>query len=368
MPEQSLYEVLGVSRNATAREIKKAYFDLAKIEHPDKGGNEEKFKQIQTAYDVLSDDDKRRVYEMTGSTQEQAHEHPFAGMSGMGMHGMPGMGMPGMPGMPGMHFNMGDIFGNMFGGPKQPSKRPKGANKVHELPLSLSDFYNGKKMRIDLDREVFCVPCSGKGHLTVKTCNECRGSGTKETLMQIGPGMMAVNRGPCGACRGEGTLKGNPCSTCSSRGVITSQKALTVTIVPGSSLGETIVFPEACSDSQEADKPGDLHIRLTGADEPSLDIRRDGVHLRGSFTLSLSESLLGCVKRVLHHPGFTSGLDVPIPAGTQRKEEIVLKGKGMPDKNGGFGDFIALVDVNVGDAERAVLESHRMDLQNLFSL
>ena len=376
MPE-SLYDVLGVSRDASQKDIKKAYFDLAKVEHPDKGGSEEKFKKIQTAYEVLSDDEKRRHYEMTGSTQEQAPS-PFAGMP---MGGMPGM--HGMPGMPGMHFNMGDIFGNMFGGQggqmRQQTKRPKGANKVHELPLSLSDFYLGKKMRIDLDREVFCVGCDGKGHLTVKTCNDCRGAGIRVTLIQVGPGMMMENRSPCGTCRGEGSIKTNPCGGCSSRGVVTGQKVLTVNIVPGSSLGETIVFPEACSDSQEADKPGDLHIRLTAADE-QLDVQRDGSTLRASFTITLRESLVGCVKRILRHPGFTDGLDVPIPAGTQRKEEVVLSGKGMPlmplmplmaqhqtpDKK--FGDLIVLVDIKVTDAEREALKIHTMALQGLFSM
>jgi len=366
MPE-SLYDILGVSRDAATKDIKKAYFDLAKVEHPDKGGSEEKFKKIQNAYEILSDEGKRRHYEMTGSTQEQT-ESPFGGMP---MH-MGGMG--GMPGMPGMQFNMGDIFGNIFGGghggQKQQMKRPKGANKVHELPLSLSDFYLGKKMRIDLDREVFCGPCNGKGYLSMKTCNECRGAGVKETLMQIGPGMMAVNRTPCGPCRGEGTLKTNPCGPCSTRGVVTGQKVLTVNIVAGSSLGETIVFPEACSDSQEADKPGDLHIRLTAADE-QLDVQRDGANLRASFSLTLAESLLGCVKRILRHPGFTEGLDVVIPAGTQRKEEVVLSGKGMPcmplspDKK--FGDLIVLIDVKVTDMEREALKRHSVALQGLFN-
>ena len=373
MPE-SLYQVLGVSRDASAKEIKKAYFDLAKIEHPDKGGNEEKFKQIQTAYDILSDDGKRRMYDMTGNTQEQAD--PFGGMGGMhgmpGMHGMGGMGgmpgMHGMPGMPGMQFNMGDIFGNMFGGggSKQPTKRPKGANKVHELPLSLSDFYHGKSVRIDLDKDVFCSACSGKGHLSVRTCGECRGAGVKETLLQLGPGMMAVNRGQCGACRGEGTLKGNPCTTCSSRGLTTTKKILSVTIAPGSSLGETIVFAEACSDSQDAEKPGDLQIRLTGADEPGLDVQRDGTHLRSSFTLTLTESLLGCVKRIMSHPGFTDGLDIPIPAGTQRKEEVIVSGKGMPTK-GGFGNFIAHIDIVVTEHEYEILEKQKLSLQRLFA-
>lgn len=369
MPEPSLYEVLGVPKNANAKDIKKAYFDLAKVVHPDKGGDEERFKQIQTAYDVLSDDDRRRKYDMTGNTQDQpGQENPF-GFGGMpGMHPMGGFGMPGMHPMGGMPFNMGDMFGNMFG-PRQPgqTKRPKGANKVHELSLSLSDFYLGKKVRIDLDREVFCVPCNGKGHLSVNTCGDCRGSGIKETLLQIGPGMMAVNRGPCGSCRGEGTIKGTPCSPCSARGVVFSQKVLSVTITPGSSLGETIIFPEACSDSQEAEKPGDLHIRLTAADEPGLDVRRDGVTIRCNFTISLTDTLLGSTRRLRNHPGFPDGLDVPIPAGTQRNEEVILVGKGMPDKKGGFGDCIAHIDVKVTAEEKAYLEKHAMSLQAMFT-
>ena len=367
MPEQSLYEVLGVPKTANAKEIKKAYFDLAKVVHPDKGGDEERFKKIQTAYDVLSDDGKRRNYDMTGSTQDQpANANPF------GFGGMPGMhpmgGFPGMHPMGGMQFNMNDMFGNMFG-PRQPghTKRPKGANKVHELPIGLADFYHGKKVRIDLDREVFCESCSGKGHLTVNTCGDCRGSGVKESLVQLGPGMMAVNRAACGSCRGEGTIKGTPCSPCSSRGVVFAQKVLIVTIIPGSVLGETVVFPEACSDSQEAEKPGDLHIRLMAADEPALDIRRDGVTLRASFTLNLLDTLLGCTRRVMNHPGFPGGLDVPIPAGTQRNEEVVLAGKGMPDKKGGYGDFIAHIDVKVTGDERTCLEKHTMSLRAMFT-
>ena len=364
MPEQSLYEILGVSKDATAKEIKKAYFELAKVVHPDKGGDEEKFKQIQTAYDILSDDGKRRMYEMTGSTQEQPQQHPFGGHP-FGGHPFGGMG--GMGGMPGMQFNMGDMFGNMFGARQAgPMKRPKGANKVHELPLRLSDFYQGKKVRIDLDREVFCTGCDGKGHLTVKTCSDCRGSGVKETLMQLAPGMMAVNRGPCGSCRGEGTMKGNPCGTCSSRGVVNSQKVLTVTVVPGSSLGETIVFAEACSDSQDAEKPGDLHIRLTAADEPGLDVQRDGVTIRCSFVIGLTDVLLGCKRKVVSHPGFPDGLEIEIPAGTQRNEEVVVVGKGMPDKKGGFGNCVAHVDVKVTDEERTYLERHAMSLRAMF--
>jgi DnaJ family protein A protein 2 len=217
---------------------------LAKVEHPDKGGSEEKFKKIQTAYEILSDDDKRRHYEMTGSTQEQAPS-PFSGMPMGGMPGMHGMPMGGMPGMPGMHFNMGDIFGNMFGGGgqrQQQGKRPKGSNKMHEIPLSLHDYYFGKKMRFDLERKVFCKECSGQGCLNWKTCSECRGAGMKETLMQIGPGMMAVNRGPCGACAGQGKSKGTPCKGCDGKTLISEAKVLESEIKAGASVGDIITF------------------------------------------------------------------------------------------------------------------------------
>jgi DnaJ-class molecular chaperone len=376
----NLYKVLGVSRDADASEIKKAYFGLAKVEHPDKKpGNDEKFKKIQEAYDVLSDANRRRTYDMTGNTQENAQPDPMGGfpfgMGGMpggmgGMGGMPG-GMGGMPG--GMPFNIHEMFGGMFGGRPpgqgqaqgQPQKKPKGPNKHHEISLSMADFYNGKKVRIDLDREVFCDDCVGKGYMNFKTCGDCRGSGIKESMIQIGPGMMAVNRGACGSCNGKGRTNGAACGKCKTKGLVNKVKIIDATIEAGSNVGDTLLFPESCSDHQEYEKPGDLIVRLVSA-ENTLHIYRDGIHIRHECTITLEESLLGCVKKIVGHPGFAA-LEYTIPPGTQMTEEVRVKTKGMPDKRGGFGDLIVKVLVSVTPSERQALDKNKTLLQMLFT-
>jgi DnaJ family protein A protein 2 len=189
------------------------------------------------------------MYDMTGNTNPNDVGGGHGMPGGMPFGGMPFGGMPGMPGMPfGMNVDIGNLFGGMFGGgipqQKRNVRRPKGANKMHEIPLSLHDFYFGKKIRFDLDRKVFCKDCSGQGCMNWRPCGECKGSGMKETMMQIGPGMMAVNRGPCFSCSGEGKTKGLMCSGCEGKSIVTEGKVLESQIKAGAAVGDILTFEE----------------------------------------------------------------------------------------------------------------------------
>jgi DnaJ-class molecular chaperone len=360
--EEDLYKILGVERSASVEEIRKAYKDLSKIHHPDKGGDEEMFKKINRASEILSDPEKRQTYDITGSIHE-----------GGGMPtGFPG-GFPfGGGGMPfHMNVDLGDLFGQMFGGarggggPRRAAKRPRGANKTQELPLSLHDFYHGKQIHIELGRQVFCDTCHGDGCMNWKTCDQCKGVGHKETMMQMGPGIMAINRGPCGACNQEGRIRGAACTGCESKGLVNQPKVIEVNVKPGSSPGDILTFEGMCSDDIHFEKPGDLLFRLVEADE-ELDVKREGMNLRSKYTISLAESLLGCKRVVKNHPGYKDGYEVEIPAGIQSMETMRIKGRGMQGPLTSFGDLLITITVIASESEKKALESHKAILQSIF--
>ena len=369
--EKDLYKVLGLERGVDKEEIRRAYKRMSMKHHPDKGGQEDDFKAISRAHDVLSDDRKRQVYDMTGNVEGEGGDGGGGGGGGHPFGGMPfGQGGPGG----GFPFDFGSIFG-MFGAggaaggaPSGPRvRRAKAPPKVHEIPLTLGDFYNGRTIQIQFERQKFCDGCKGDGCKSFTQCGGCQGRGFVEHIMMIAPGMQAVQRGPCAQCAGEGKQPGVACGTCKGRKFTTHEKVLTIRVEPGMKVREMLVFERECSDNHEFMEAGDVHIILTEADEVS-ELKRDGVTLHVNLQLTLAECLLGCQKKVDGHPGYPDGLLVDLPPGLMSGTTHVVDGKGMPRRpEGGYGNLLCHIRVVVTEGEREKLTSQSVMLRAIFT-
>lgn len=352
----SLYDILGVSKDADTNEIKKAFKKAAMTHHPDKGGDPEKFKEIQKAHEVLTDERKRQVYDMTGSEDGE----------------MQGGGMPG-----GFPFDIGSMFGGlggMFGGmpgmgrggSPRAVRRPKAPPKITEIPLKLYDYYHGRTFQVKFERQKFCDTCKGQGATSFQSCTTCRGQGVVRQQIQMGP-MIMVNEGPCNDCQGEGKKASGNCYKCSGKKTLPQEKELTVKIEPGMKPGEVLLFEKECSDDPNFDEPGDVHFVLQEAAGDESWIRK-GDDLETQLTISLQECLLGCTKQLQAHPGYLQGLDVGIPAGTGNEEILQIPGKGMRKKGTNeYGILRLRVNVTVNEKDREILQRNKPMIQAMFS-
>jgi DnaJ family protein A protein 2 len=302
----SLYERLGVGREASTEEIRRAYKDLAKQKHPDKGGDPEEFKQIQEAHEVLCDENRRRMYDVTGSTEEggggpamAAGGIPFSFMGGMGPFGMPGVA-----------FDIGSMFGNIFGGgpgggPQKRQRQGKGPNKHHDIGISLAEFYHGKEFKLKFNQARRCDKCGGSGAEKTESCGPCQGRGMKTTMRQIGPGMIAQQTGPCDNCNGEGKRIMKACTTCHGKKFVEREKTLDIRIEPGMAEGQTLIFSGECSDTLEHETPGDVVLAIKRSDAPTSDFdswewKGHNLHIRKR--ISFAESVIGFKKELTGHP------------------------------------------------------------------
>jgi DnaJ family protein A protein 2 len=355
------YQVLGVARNASGDEIKRAYRRKALEHHPDKGGNPEIFKEIQHAYDIVGDETRRTFYDQTGSEQEEHDQGggmPFNPFGGMPFGGMPFGGVP---------FDMGQMFGG--GGPprKQP-KEPKGPPKVHEMPLTLADYYYGKTVTIQSERQTFCSDCKGEGAESYENCRECNGSGSQQQFINMGPIRM-MSQGPCGACSGQGKRISVVCRTCNGTKFISQKKSVDIVVEPGMRPHEVIVFPNECSDNERYLEAGDLHIALHQADE-DIPFKRVTFtdDLAMSMTIKLSDTLIGGSQVVQGHPGHPDGLKVEIPVGVQNGTTFLVAGAGMPRKGTSMnGDLRVQVTLHVTNGDVALLKRNKEVLESIFN-
>jgi DnaJ-class molecular chaperone len=353
MPD--LYGTLGVERGASAADIKKAYMRLAKTEHPDKGGDEEKFKTVVKAYEVLSDDEKRQFYDQTGQIPGEGGVPEEAASAGGGMPFPFG-------GMGGFSMNMADLFG-MFGGggpgggPRRQQQGGKEPPKTIKIPVSLAQFYNGHTFGVGFDRQRFCKGCKGMGADKTEDCGVCNGSGVRTRILQMGPGMMMQSQGPCDVCSGKGRKLTGTCGQCKGVAKFREEKKLEVHIKPGMSAGETIVFPGVCSDTHEYSEAGDAHIVLEDAEDPH-GWSRQGDNLEKVLQLTLTDALLGTTVHLEGHPRSPAGMYVDIPAGLTNGEIYTVDGEGMPVKNSTRRGVMRLkIHITVGEGERAAIQS-----------
>lgn len=352
-----LYDRLGVSKDADTNEIKKAFKKLAMTHHPDKGGDPEEFKKIQHAHEVLTDESKRRIYDMTGSDNG---EMPQAGPFGGG----------------GMPFDMGDLFGGLFGGMGGPMggmggrpgvrvKRPQGPPKTIEIPLTLKDFYHGKTIQVKFERNKFCEACKGEGATSFQSCGTCKGQGVVRQMVMMGPIHM-VNEGPCRDCMGQGKKASGNCYVCGGKKTRSQEKTIDVKIEPGMRPSEVLVFPKECSDDPNYEEPGDVHFLLQEASGDDGWVRR-GDDLENQVHISFSESLLGCSKTLRGHPGYESGLEIQIPVGCVNGEVLSFAGKGMPKKGTKeFGVLRCRVIVTVSEKDKEILQRNAVVLRSMF--
>ena len=332
-----LYGALGLQRNASVDEVKKAYRKEALAKHPDRGGNKEEFQKLQAAYEILSDPDKRAHYDATGQIPQEGGPHGQGG-------GMPpdlaamfggmfnGGGFPGMPG--GMPF---PFFGGM--NPQQAVRPARGPNKIHEIGLSQADLYSGKTFQLHMKRDVLCGRCGGKGGTRVEKCGVCGGQGHRMRGVQMGP-IMTMSHEPCGACGQSGQKVLDECGECRGKKVLERESFLDVNVEPGMQEGDRLTFVGQCSESPQFEKPGDVILVIRASTTDSEEWVRQGADLTYNVTLSVAEMLLGWQRVLRGHP---SGKDLPIAwtGGILREAEIVvLKGMGMPNRgSGGKGDL-----------------------------
>jgi DnaJ-class molecular chaperone len=371
---KSLYDILGVSKSDSCTDIKKAYLKLARAHHPDKGGDPEQFKQILRASEILTDENKRRMYDEMGIIEGENGGAPegFGGANPFGGGGFP------FP----FEFNLNNLFGGMFGGggpgggmPNKNNirKGKKPAPAVQTIQISLEQFYVGHNFDIHINRSTFCPECDNSGAKVKQTCKQCHGRGIISQIMQMGP-MAVHSTNPCGECGGKGENIIQKCDNCSGTGSISEKRALSVKVQPGTKSGETYIFPEVCSDHPAFEKPGDAHIVITedNSDPAFKTFKRIGdnfQHLETTITLSLAESLIGCVYNIKNHPGYDEGLFIKIPAGSFKSDKYCLSGFGMPIPGniGKYGDLYVNINVEITPMERSIFNNRAYDvLQPIF--
>ena len=340
---KDFYNILGVSKGASDDEIKKAYRKLAHKYHPDKsGGDESKFKEINEAYQVLSDKSKRSQYDQFGQTFEGAGPGGGAGFGGFDFSGF-------QQGFGGQGFDFGegfgDIFSDIFGGRQTRDRRQPGRDIQVDVEISFEEMVRGAKRDINLYRMVQCDVCHGNGGepgAKEETCSTCKGSGkVQQTVRSVFGSFAQVST--CPTCSGSGKTYSKKCHKCSGEGRVKEEQKISVDIPAGISSGQTISVRGQGEAGEKGAQSGDLYVNVYV--KPHSKFKRDNDNITSSEHISFSQAALGDKISVETIEG---DVTMKVPQGTQSGELFRIKEKGVPSLRGSSrGDHLVKILVDV---------------------
>jgi molecular chaperone DnaJ len=357
------YEILGVNKGASKDEIKKAFYKLAHKYHPDKkGGSESKFKEVNEAYQVLSDDAKRSKYDQFGSADGAG----FGGFSAQGgpasgwdfSQGFGGFSAQGGSAFGGDFGNLNDIFSDFFGGGMGGGRAEarRGRDISTEVQISFSDSVFGITRKILITKTSSCLICGGSGAkpgTKMETCKHCNGQGKIREQKRTIFGNIASTK-ICDVCLGSGEVPKEKCDTCKGKGVLRREEEVSIVIPPGIRDGEMdrmTGYGEAISKGAA----GDLYIKINVSSHPVF--KREGNDLVMNLNLKLSDALLGTKYPIQTLDG---DIEVTIPEGVTINEILRVRGKGVPYSKGKRGDLLIKLNIKLPSKlsrkEREIIE------------
>lgn len=356
---KNYYETLGIDKKATTDDVKKAFRKLAQKHHPDKGGDEAKFKEITEAYSVLADDKKRREYDTYGQAFAGGAPGQGAGGAGAGFNGFDFSGFQGFNGAGGVEFDIGDLFegfGDIFGGQRGGRNRvQRGRDISIDIEVSFKESILGGKRTVLLAKTSICEVCKGNGGkpgTEMLTCPTCNGSGRiHESRNSILGNFTSVRA--CTTCEGTGKVPKEKCANCNGRGVLKKEQEISIDIPAGIDNGEMIRLPQQ-GEAIKGGLSGDLYVKVHV--KAHALFRKEGANLIMELPVKLTDALLGTTITV--ETVDDKRIEVKVPVMSSAEETLRVKGRGVK-YDGGQGDLlihatVALPKKLSGSAKKAI--------------